>query len=97
MQNTIFLSIEIVLSINTPTHHLAKRLATSLSPFTISSKKKKNLIKQIKNLEILNGYKMVSFNVNSLFKSTALEESNRNNFQKDMQLEGDQYTNLNFI
>ena len=40
---------------------------------------------------------MVSFNVNSLFKSTALEESNRNNFQKDMQLEGDQYTNLNFI
>ena len=68
----------IISNVGTAAYKTAKYLATLLSPLTSSECKIKNsyeFVKSIKNTKIPNGYKMISFDVKSLFTNVPLDKT----------------------
>ena len=68
----------IVSNIGTATYQLAKYLAKLLSPLSQSQytvKSTKDLIQKIHNVNVPDGFNMISFDVKSLFSSIPLEEA----------------------
>ena len=68
----------IVSNIGTATYNLSKYLAKLLSPLSQSEytiKNTKQFIEQIRMKQVPDGYKMVSFDVKSLFTNVPLEKT----------------------
>ena len=68
----------IISNVGTATYKTAKHLAALLSPLTSSEYNIKNsyeFVKTIKNKKILNGYKMISFDIKNLFTNVPLDKT----------------------